>query len=352
VEQVARIERRRFDVAEPYRIAVVVPCFKVKRHVVRVLQRMGPEVWRVYVVDDCCPEGSGRYVEEHCTDSRVTVLYQECNQGVGGAVIAGYRKAIADGADVIVKVDGDGQMDPALITELVSPILNGEADYAKGNRFFDPANVQRMPGVRSFGNAGLSFLAKLSTGYWRMFDPNNGYTAIHAEVARRLPLERVSRRYFFETDMLFRLNTVRAAVVDVPMDPIYADEVSNLSIRRVFFEFLGKHLRNTAKRILYNYFLRDLSLASLELAAGLVLFFAGALYGAVHWLESARAGVVTPAGTVMLAALPVILGIQFVLAFLAYDIAAAPTRAIHVTLRSRARAARAVHPDHPTAVMP
>jgi glycosyltransferase involved in cell wall biosynthesis len=317
-------------------VAVVVPCYNVRAHVLGVIESIGPEVSSIYVVDDCCPERSGVYVEQHCRDPRVRVLFKERNEGVGGAVLTGYAAALAGGADVMVKLDGDGQMDPALIPGFVAPIRAGDADYTKGNRFFDLTHIQRMPTARILGNAALSFFAKASTGYWRLFDPTNGYTAIHAEVARRLPFDRISKRYFFETDMLFRLNTLRAAVVDVPMDAVYGDQVSNLRIRRIVFEFLGKHLRNTGKRIFYNYVLRDVSLASLELVIGLALVVTGATYGAWHWYVSASRGVVTPAGTVMLAALPVFLGIQLLLAFLAYDIAAAPTRAVHPAFRRRA----------------
>lgn len=307
-------------------IAVVIPCFRVSRHVLGVIAAIGPEVSRIYVVDDACPEGTGERVRAECRDPRVQVLRNASNQGVGGAVLAGYAAAIADGARVIVKIDGDGQMDPGLLPAFVAPILAGEADYTKGNRFYDLENIGRMPGLRLFGNAALSFMAKISTGYWDVFDPTNGYTAIHADVARLLPAGRISKRYFFETDMLFRLNTVRAVVVDVPMDAHYGDEVSNLRISRVLGEFLFKHVRNFGKRIFYNYFLRDLSVASLELVVGSAMLCFGVVFGSWQWWHSAQAGVSTPTGTVMLAAVPVILGLQFLLAFLGYDIASVPRR--------------------------
>src|SRR5690606_32052229 len=135
----------------------------------------------------------------------------------------------------------------ALLPALVAPILAGDADYTKGNRFFDLAQIGRMPPIRIIGNAILSFMSKLSCGYWDMFDPTNGYTAIHARMARILPFEKISRRYFFETDILFRLNTFRAVVVDVPMDARYGEEVSGLRISRILGEFLFKHLRNLSK---------------------------------------------------------------------------------------------------------
>ncbi len=311
------------------RIAVVIPSYKVTRHVLAVIAAVPAVVARIYVVDDACPEGSGKLVERECKDPRVTVVFLPQNRGVGGAVVAGYQRAIADGNDVMVKIDGDGQMDPALIPEFVLPILSGEADYTKGNRFYDLLHIHAMPRLRIFGNAVLSLLSKLSTGYWDLFDPTNGYTALHADVARRLPLDHLSQRYFFESDLLFRLNTMRARVVDVPMDAHYADEVSNLRIRRIVGEFLFAHLRNLLKRLFYNYYLREMSLASIELPIGLGLLGFGTVFGIVNWVHYARLHEAAPTGTVVLAATTALVGLQFLLAFLAYDIAAVPRRAIH-----------------------
>ena len=311
------------------RIAVVIPCYRVVNHVLNVLAAIGPEVWRIYVVDDKCPEATADYVEKHCDDPRVVVLRHDTNQGVGGAVMTGYQAAIVDGADVIVKVDGDGQMDPSLILNFARPILEGEADYTKGNRFFNLEEIGTMPPVRLFGNAVLSLMTKLSSGYWDLFDPTNGFTAIHADIARDLPFEKISKRFFFETDMLFRLNTLHAVVIDTPMAAKYDVEASNLRISKIIGEFFIKHVRNFAKRIFYNYYLRDISLASIELPLGLLLFIGGGSYGGWHWWLSASEGMVTPAGTVMLSALPVLMGLQLILAFLAYDIASVPRRPKH-----------------------
>lgn len=306
------------------KVAVVIPCYKVKDHILKVIDSIGDEVHKIYVVDDCCPVESGKYVTENCTDTRVTVLTHSVNQGVGGAVMTGYVAALEDDVSVIVKIDGDGQMDPALIVRFIAPIIEGRADYAKGNRFFDLEKINQMPKIRLFGNAVLSFMTKLSSGYWDLFDPTNGYTAIHTDVIRHLPLNKISKRYFFETDILFRLNTLRAVVVDIPMDAKYEDEVSNLKISQIMGDFLFKHTRNFFKRIFYNYYLRDMSIASLELPLGVILFLYGSIFGLAHWFESSSSGIPTPAGTVMLSALPVILGVQFILAFIGYDIARVP----------------------------
>lgn len=313
-------------------IAVVVPSYKVIRHILEVIATIGPEVTAIYCVDDACPEQSGRYIEANNTDPRVRVLYHEVNQGVGGATMTGYRQAVADGMDVIVKIDGDGQMDPALLPLFVAPILSGEADYTKGNRFWDLSHISRMPMLRRVGNLGLSFLAKASSGYWRLFDPTNGYTAIHAAVAQRLPMEAISTRYFFETDLLFRLNAMQAVVQDVPMDARYGDEVSNLKISQVLGEFALKHARNFCKRIAYRYYLRDLTIASLELVAALALLAGGVLYGGWHWIVAAGEGISAPVGTVVLPSIAVVSGLQFLLAFLSYDIANQPVTPIHRSL--------------------
>jgi dolichol-phosphate mannosyltransferase len=313
-------------------IAVVVPAFRVSRQLGDVIAALPNLVRRIYVVDDHCPEDSGRQLQTDCRDPRVRVLFNERNLGVGGAVLRGYREAIADGAGIIVKVDGDGQMDPAMIERLVRPIAAGEADYCKGNRFYDLHGLRQMPWLRILGNSVLSLMAKLSTGYWGIFDPANGFTAIHARVAAHLPADRISQRYFFETDLLFRLNTLRAVVVDVPMPARYGDERSNLREWRVAPEFAFKHLRNTFKRIFYNYFLRDMNVASLELVAGLVLLAFGSIYGGVRWAESVSSGIAAPVGSIMLAVLPVLVGIQLLLAFLGFDIASTPRRPIHPDL--------------------
>ena len=310
-------------------VAVVIPSYRVRSHILQVIDLIGPEVSRIYVVDDFCPENSGQFVLDECRDDRVSVITLSQNQGVGGAVMTGYKAAIDDGMDIVVKVDGDGQMDPALIPEFIRPIVEGEADYTKGNRFYDLELIRQMPGVRLFGNAVLSFMAKLSTGYWNLFDPTNGYTAIHVDVARRLPFEKISRRYFFETDILFRLNSLRAVVVDVPMAARYGDETSGLKIRKIVGEFLLKHCRNFFKRIFYNYYLRDMSLASIELPVGVFMIVLGGGFGVYKWFESVVSNTSASAGTVMLAALPVIVGIQFILSFLNYDIGSVPRRSIH-----------------------
>jgi glycosyltransferase involved in cell wall biosynthesis len=310
-------------------IAVVVPSYKVTSHVVETISEIGKEVSYIFVVDDACPDGSGKLVQEKVSDSRVKVIFHEENLGVGGAMITGYKAALETDADIIVKLDGDGQMDPALISELIAPIVNGRADYTKGDRLDSLTGLSQMPSIRLVGNAGLSLLTKISTGYWNITDPTNGYTAIHRDVLKMLPLGMLSRRFFFESDMLFRLSLYRAVVWDVPMQARYGTEKSNLSIIKTLWEFPWKHFKNFHKRLFYNYYLRDVSAASIELPLGIVLWWFGLIFGIGAYNQSMETGVAATTGTVMISVVPLILGFQLLLAFVSHDVSAVPSRPKH-----------------------
>jgi uncharacterized membrane protein len=239
---------------------------------------------------------------------------------------------MAHGADIILKLDGDGQMDPKLIGRFVRPVALGLADYTKGNRFFHLEDLRGMPAMRKFGNAMLSMMTKFSSGYWDIVDPTNGYTCVHAKVLNELPLHKISNRYFFESDLLFRLGLVGAVVADVPMASVYGDEVSGLNIRRIVGPFALGHLRNFGKRLIYKYLLREVNVGSLELLAGLTLTTFGLLFGAHAWFHSVSEAHVASSGTVMLAGMPIILGVQLLLSGVHFDIQSVPKRPLHPRL--------------------
>lgn len=306
-------------------IAVVIPCYKVRAQISSVLSGLIDRALRIYVVDDCCPEHTGDFVQTECAHPRVTVLFHSINMGVGGAVITGYRQALKDGFDIIVKMDGDGQMDPDYLPALIAPLLLGEADYAKGNRFFDLYSLSAMPKTRLIGNAGLSFVSKLASGYWDIMDPTNGYTAIHRVALAHLPLDRLERRYFFESDMLFRLATIRAVVCDVPMPAIYGEEVSNLNIGKVLMDFPKRFAVRIWKRFFYMYLMRDFNIGSVETIVGAVLLLFGGVFGVWHWVNSSSSGQVASTGTVMIAVLPIVIGVQLLLSAISYDITHRPS---------------------------
>ncbi len=316
-------------------VAVVIPCFKVKNHIQQVISTIPSHIDRIYVVDDKCPEQSGQFVSENCQDSRVTVIYHQENLGVGGAVKSGYKKALEEKIDLVVKIDGDGQMDPALIDLFLYPLARSEADYCKGNRFYNLDSLSSMPAIRLFGNAGLSFINKAVSGYWNTMDPTNGYTAISRHSLERLPLDKIENRYFFESDMLFRLGTLRACVMDIPMDSVYGEEQSSLNIKRVLLNFPPKFINRFFKRIFYSYFLRDFSVVSLCLIIGLFLTAVGTTIGIVSWSNNSLAGTFASTGTVMLASLPILVGVQLLLIALVIDILSVPRKALSRMYKSK-----------------
>jgi dolichol-phosphate mannosyltransferase len=314
---------------KPIKIAVVIPCYKVKKHVLEVLKGIGSEVSDIIVVDDACPDNSGDFVKENFKDDRLTVIRHENNLGVGGAVISGYKLAFERNVDIIVKVDGDGQINPALVPAICSPIILGLSDYAKGNRFFSVIDSESMPLIRKLGNVALSFITKFSSGYMNIFDPTNGFTAIHAEVAKLLPLEKISQRYFFESDMLLHLGCLRAVVADVPMRAVYEDEVSNMQISKIAVEFAWKNVKNLWHRIMLNYFLRDFNIGSVQLLLGFPMILWSLCFGTSKWIEKIHSNQFASAGTVMLAGLPMIVGMQLLLGFLSYELYNIPKIPLH-----------------------
>lgn len=308
---------------QPERVAVVIPAFRVARHIENVIRKLPSFVSDVIVVDDASPDETAQIVDR-LADPRVHLLRHERNGGVGAAMVTGYRHALALGADVVVKMDGDEQMDPAYLVPLLEPILAGEADYTKGSRFFHTRQLRQMPLLRRIGNLGLSFLTKASSGYWDVFDPTNGYTAIHRRVLEMIEWNSVDRRWFFETSMLIELNLARAVVRDVQIPARYADETSTLSAASALIRFPRKLLAAFFRRLWLQYFVREYSPVSLFLTTGLPLSAFGFLWGVVHWVQSAKTGVAASTGTVMVAVVPLILGFQLLLQAVSLDIQNTP----------------------------
>ena len=309
-------------------VAVVIPCYRVEQHIAAVIHSIPAHYRTIICVDDGSPDGSAAVIES-LRDPRVTLIRRPANGGVGAAVKTGYREAMRVGASVCVKMDGDGQMSADDLDALVAPVLDGEADYAKGNRFVDLRSLARMPRSRLVGNALLSFASKLACGYWNMLDVTNGYTAIRTAVLRRLDLDKVSDRYFFETSMLIELNILRANVVDVEMPARYGDEQSSMRLSRVLGTFPGLLVRGLARRFYWRYLIEDFSVVSICVLTGLPLAAFGVVFGGWRWYSSARTGLPATAGTVFVAALPIILGFQLLLAAVLLDVLSSPTRKRH-----------------------
>ncbi len=315
------------------KIAAVIPCFRTGEDTLSVIQSIPSEVKNIFVVDDACPLKTGSIVEKESTDPRVKVIFHPENLGVGAAMVSGYRAALQSDCEIVVKIDGDGQMNPALLPDLLQPILEGHADYCKGNRFFDPRFLKTMPIVRLVGNALLSFINKIVSGYWNIMDPTNGFTAIHRRALEQIPLDKIESRFFFESDMLYHLYLVRAVVRDFPMTSVYGSESSNLNIPLICFRFPFKYFIRFWKRIVYSYYIRDFNAASLNLLLGSLFTGFGAFWGSYHWGVSVESGVTASSGTVMIASLPIILGFQMLLSALNFDLGNLPSIPIQKIFR-------------------
>ena len=304
---------------------MVIPAYRVAAYIAGVIARVPPVVGHIVVVDDASPDPL-QSVLAAVQDPRLTIVRHEVNRGVGGAMKTGFRHALDLGADVVVKIDGDGQMDPELIPQLVGPIVSGDADFTKGNRFDDLSFIRRMPFVRRLGNMALSFLVKLASGYWHAFDPCNGYVALRASVLRRLNPDRLEDRYFFEISLLCEAYFARAVLQDIPMRPVYAGETSSLSPAGSIADFTPRLVRRSLHRVLMTYFVRDFNVVSVFLVSGLPAVLFGVAWSAYHWMQSIRLQKLASTGTVIIGMLGIVLGFQLLLQAIVLDVGNEPRR--------------------------
>lgn len=304
-------------------IGVVIPAYNVERSIRKVVEGIPDWVDRIIIVDDASRDGTLREARSVVSD-RVIVLHHDVNQGVGGATLTGFRRALDEGVKIAVKMDGDGQMDPAHLPVLLDAVTIQGYDYAKGNRFLHSSELSAMPRHRLFGNFVLTFLTKLTSGYWNVFDPQNGYVAIRREPLAQLDFSRIAKRYFFENDILIHLNILGFRVKDVAIPAVYGDERSSMKISRIMGSFPVYLFRRYWYRIYQKYVLRDFSPVALFLFLGLPFFFWGVGFGFYTWWRSWAFGEIATTGTVMLSVLPFLVGFELILQAVMLDIQSTP----------------------------
>jgi len=313
------------------KIVVVIPAYNVEDTIVKVIMGIPKSVETIIVVNDASNDETSNRVKS-VKDNRVTLINHNKNMGVGGALLSGYSYALGLGADVVVKLDGDDQMDPKFIPGLVEPILYGQADYTKGNRFLHPVALKKMPIGRKISNLGLTFLSKIASGYWNIFDPANGYTAIAATKLASLDPQKIARSYFFETSMLCELRKINAVVMDISMPAIYQNERSSVKVPREIFVFSTNLIARIFDRLFSRYFLYDFTAVSLYLLIGILLCLFGGIWGLVKWYDSMQSGIPATTGTVLIAVLPIILGFQLLIQAISLDISDVPTKVQNANL--------------------
>lgn len=308
-------------------ISVVIPCYNVSRHIEDVIKKLPVQVSWIIAVNDCSKDDTEKVLLKiQQQNNRVIFINHETNQGVGGAMLTGFKRSLELNSDVTIKIDGDDQMDSSFIPELIKPIIEGNADYTKGNRFRDFKALRKMPLIRRVGNLGLSFCIKVASGYWNIFDPNNGFVAISNEMLKRINMDKLHKRYFFESSMLIELYHNDAVILEIPMKARYGDEKSSLSVTRALFGFPPKLLKGFIRRIILKYFLFDFNIASLYLLFGVPFFIIGVIYGVINFIKYASSNLPAPTGTVVIPTLLIILGFQLLLSAISYDTTNYPKR--------------------------
>ncbi|MFU8867317.1 glycosyltransferase family 2 protein [Natronococcus sp.] len=289
-------------------IGVVVPAYDEAGFVGNVLETIPDYVDRVYAVDDRSRDRTWAEITERATrlnreaavdrnsgalvagatfDRRIVPIRHDRNRGVGAAIATGYRRALADGIDVTAVMAGDGQMDPAYLPALLDPIVDGEADYAKGNRLTDGAYRAEMPRFRLVGNAILTALTRIASGYWRIGDPQNGYTAISRRALDVLDLEALYDRYGYPNDLLARCNAAGLRVADVPIPARYGDEQSSIAYATYVPTVSALLVRTFVRRLARRYPLRKRHPVSLSYALG-ALALGGSVLEGVRSLRRRR----------------------------------------------------------------
>ena len=306
-------------------ITVIIPCFNVERSIEAVVSGIPSWIDEIVLINDASFDNTELILKDLATSGqeRIRIFSHTKNQGVGGAVMTGMHAALQNSkCDIIVKMDGDGQMNPDYLQPLLNPLLKGEADFSKGNRFHDFKALRKMPFIRRLGNMGLSLLIKSASGYWNLLDPSNGFFTIKRETLEALDFERLDKRFFFESSLIINLYYTGAEIKDIPIPANYNDEQSTLSVTHCLFTFPHKLIRAFFRRIAIRYFRMDFSIISLYILLGIPLFLFGFIFGLLNWIYYASHAIAAPTGTILIATLCIVLGVQFILNFIQYDISA------------------------------
>ncbi len=303
---------------EGKRVAVVVPAYEEEHLVGETLRGIPDAVDRIYVVDDASRDATVERARE-AADARTEIIVHERNGGVGAAIVTGYKKALGEEIDVVVVMAADNQMDPAELLSLVTPVARGETDYAKANRLFTGEAWSVIPRTRYLGNAVLSLLTKIASGYWHVADSQAGYTALGLGALRRLDLDRIYRRYGFPNDMLVHLNVINARVRDVPSRPIYGvGERSGIRLRRVVPRISWLLVKGFFWRMREKYVIRDFHPLVFFYALGFLMLGIGLALGISETILRALGNQITTA-TIVLVALLLVSGSQFTLFAMWFD---------------------------------
>jgi glycosyltransferase involved in cell wall biosynthesis len=302
-----------------YSLAVIIPAYRAEATIAQVIKKMPDYVDWIIVVDDASRDKTADIVSK-LADKRIILIQHTENSGVGAAMITGFRRGLETGADLLAKIDADDQMDPYYLDRFVRVSILYGCDYVKANRFGHLEAIPAMPKIRFVGSIILSFLTKLVSGYWNVFDPQNGYVMITRRMLLRLDLKNIDKGYYFENSMLTSLNIMRARIGEIYLPAQYGNEKSSMKLSNILWTFPGKLCAGFFYRIYQKYLFRSLSPFFLLFTFGITCCIWGCLWGGWAWYKSLETGIPTPTGTVILALLPLILGWSALLQAFVLDI--------------------------------
>ena len=308
------------------KIIAVVPCYRSAEIAPIIVRDVINYVDFVICIDDLCPDKTGSIIQNQVKSEKVKVIFHKKNKGVGGATKTGIKFAESLGAEIIIKIDSDGQMDASYIPYLIDPIINKTSDFAKGNRFRNINVLIKMPMIRLIGNILLSFVTKLSTGYWELFDPTNGFIAFNTNILNRIEYEKTDDRYFFETDLLFRAGLYDVLISEIEIPTIYKNERSGLNPFVESIRYFISHIIILIKRIVYQYFLIDFNPGSLSILLGSLGFIYTLFAGLKSITYYNNLNIESPLGIKILFLTSSIISFQLLISFMYYDATQRPLR--------------------------
>jgi len=301
------------------KLAVVIPAYNVAGSIGSLVKRIPPYVDWIIIVNDASTDSPEETIFQ-ISDPRVVLLNHDINVGVGGAMVTGYRKALELKADLIAKIDADGQMPPEYLDRFAKIAIIHKCDYIKANRFGHLKSLSAMPKIRLFGSLILTFLTKFASGYWNVFDPQNGYVMITRNTLKRLDLARIDKGYFFENSMLINLNIIRARIGELYLPAHYGQEKSHMKISKIIGTFPVKLFKGFLYRVYQKYIFRSLSPFAIYLLFGILSISWGCIWGGIAWCKSFVTQIPATTGTVTLALLPLLLGWVAILHAIALDV--------------------------------
>ncbi len=305
------------------KVMITTPAYNEARHIDKVIKGLPQYIDKIIIVDDVSTDNTEEIIKKNMTE-QVVCLKNKKNIGTGGTVTRAVNKAKELGADITVTMAGDNQMDPKYLPDLLDPICDEGYDYTKGNRFYSKEGLKGMPKYRVWGSILLTFMTRLASGYWRMFDAQNGYYAIGPKALRSIDFNSLTKGFPYENDLLINLNILSMRIKDVSIPARYGDETSYMKMWKIIPSFTVFLIKGFFRRLYRKYILRGIHPVALFFFSGLILFTWGLTFGILVWRNSVLTGTPATTGTVMLSALPFLMGFELLLWALVLDIQEEP----------------------------